>query len=106
MSFHGSCELTDHTRALVHLPEDAEPRNLLTQVHPALERVLGPKIHQRAVIDPLIRFGGTQGLAEAGRRELTTTVKPRAPRSYNKLVDAVSPKPLASRRSPFLTPGL
>src|SRR5690606_40479058 len=64
-------------------------RGLLTQVHPALERVLGPKIHQRAVLELLARFGGPQGLKAAGRRRLTATVKPRAPRSYTKLVESI-----------------
>lgn len=64
-------------------------RGLLTQVHPALERVLGPKVQHRAVLELLQRFGGPQGLAKATRRQLTAATKVRAPRSYERLVDAV-----------------
>ncbi len=64
-------------------------RGLLTQVHPALERVLGPKVQHPAVIELLIRFGGPQGLAAASRRQLVAATRTRAPRSYEALVDAV-----------------
>lgn len=64
-------------------------RGLLTQVHPALERVLGPKIQHPAVLELLTRFGGPQGLAKATRRQLIAATKTRAPRSYDALVDAV-----------------
>lgn len=61
-------------------------RGLLTQVHPALERVLGPRIQHPAVLELLTRFGGPDGLRAAGRRRLLATAKPRAPRSYERLV--------------------
>lgn len=64
-------------------------RGLLTQVHPALERVLGPKIQHPAVLELLTRFGGPQGLAGVTRRQLVAATRPRAPRSYDKLVDAI-----------------
>ena len=64
-------------------------RGLLTQIHPALERALGPKVQHPAVLELLTRFGGPQGLATATRRQLVTATKPRAPRSYAKLVDAI-----------------
>lgn len=64
-------------------------RGLLTQVNPALERVLGPKIQRPAVLELLTRFGGPTGLAAATRRQLIATTKTRAPRSFEKLVDAV-----------------
>lgn len=64
-------------------------RGLLTQVHPALERVLGPKVQHPAVIELLARFGGPQGLAKATRRQLIAATKTRAPQSYEKLVDGV-----------------
>lgn len=65
-------------------------RGLLTQVHPALERVLGPRVQHPAVIELLTRFGGPQGLAKATRRQLLAATKTRAPRSYNQLLDAVT----------------
>ena len=64
-------------------------RGLLTQVHPALEHVLGPKVTHPAVIELLTRFGGPQGLAAATRRQLVAATKSRAPRSYDTLIDAV-----------------
>ncbi|HZX03854.1 IS110 family transposase [Kribbella sp.] len=64
-------------------------RGLLTQIHPALERVLGPKAQHPAVLELLIRYAGPQGLAGATRRQLIAVAKPRAPRSYAKLVDAI-----------------
>ncbi len=64
-------------------------RGLFTQIHPTLERVLGPKVQPPAVIELLTRFGGPQGLAKASRRQLVTATKIRAPRSWEKLVDAV-----------------
>lgn len=64
-------------------------RGLLTQVHPALERVLGPKLQHPAVLELLTRYGGPQGLAGVTRRQLVAATKPRAPRSYVKLVDAI-----------------
>lgn len=64
-------------------------RGLLTQIHPALERVLGPKIQHPAVLELLGRFGGPQGLAGASRRQLLAAAKARAPRSYEALIDAL-----------------
>jgi transposase len=64
-------------------------RGLLTQVHPALERVLGPIVQRPVTLDLLVRFGGPEGLRAAGRRRLLAVAKPRAPRSYERLVDQV-----------------
>lgn len=64
-------------------------RGLLTQINPALERVLGPKIQRPAVLELLSRFGGPKGLATATRQQLIAATKPRAPRSFENLVDAV-----------------
>ncbi len=40
-------------------------RGLLTQIHPALERVLGPKVQHKAVLQALSRCGGPAGLRQA-----------------------------------------
>ncbi|MEV4758932.1 IS110 family transposase [Micromonospora sp. NPDC049559] len=64
-------------------------RGLLTQIHPALERVLGPKIAHPAVLELLSRCGGPAGLRKAGRRKLTSIATSRAPRMGERLVDAV-----------------
>lgn len=62
---------------------------LLTQIHPALERAIGGKLHHKAVLELLSRFGGPAGLRAAGRRRLLAIARPRAPRSYEKLIDAI-----------------
>lgn len=65
-------------------------RGLLTQIHPALERVLGPQlVNSRAVIELLIRHGGPAGLRKAGRRKLTTTALAHAPRVGAALVEDI-----------------
>jgi transposase len=64
-------------------------RGLLTQIHPALEHVLGPKIHHPAVLELISRCGGPAGLRQAGRRKLTTIALARAPRMGGRLVDAI-----------------
>lgn len=64
-------------------------RGLLTQVHPALERVLGPKIAHPAVLELLSRCGGPSGLRKAGRRKLLALVVSRAPRMGPRLVEAI-----------------
>jgi transposase len=62
-------------------------RGLLTQIHPALERVLGPKVQHPAVLELLSRCGGPAGLRAAGRAKLTGIVTTRAPRMGDRLVD-------------------
>jgi transposase len=61
-------------------------RGLLTQVHPALERVLGPKVSTTVVLELLSRFGGPAGLRAAGRRRLVTVARKAAPRAGEQLV--------------------
>ncbi|CQR60381.1 Insertion element IS110 uncharacterized 43.6 kDa protein [Streptomyces leeuwenhoekii] len=45
-------------------------RGLLTQFHPSLERVLGPRLDHPAVTWLLERYGSPQALRRAGRRKL------------------------------------
>jgi hypothetical protein len=56
-------------------------RRLLTQIHPALERVLGPKVQTAAVLELLPRFGGP-----AGWRRLLTVARKNTPRAGERLV--------------------
>ncbi len=63
-------------------------RGLLTQIHPALERVLGPKVQTTAVLELLSRFGGPAGLARAGKRQVTAVARKNAPRAGQALADA------------------
>ncbi|WP_433223854.1 IS110 family transposase [Dactylosporangium sp. CS-047395] len=62
-------------------------RGLLTQIHPALERVLGPKVQHKAVLELLSRCGGPAGLRRAGRSKLAEIVRPHAPRMGERLVE-------------------
>uniref|UniRef100_UPI000365EF81 IS110 family transposase n=1 Tax=Actinoalloteichus spitiensis TaxID=252394 RepID=UPI000365EF81 len=64
-------------------------RGLLTGVHPALERVIGPRIGHPAVLEILSRCGGPTGIAKAGRRKLTVIATAHAPRVGDKLVTAI-----------------
>jgi hypothetical protein len=56
-------------------------RGLLPQSHPALDRVLGPRVTTAVVLDLLSRFGGPAGLHTAGRRRLLTVARKAAPRA-------------------------
>jgi len=62
-------------------------RGLLTQVHPALERVLGPRIHTKAVMALIGRYGGPAGLRGVGRGRLLQTARKANPRGAAELVD-------------------
>jgi transposase len=64
-------------------------RGLLTQIHPPLERVLGPKLQHPAVLQLLSQCGGPAGLRKAGRTKLTELVKKRAPRMGARLVEQI-----------------
>src|SRR5690606_14523640 len=64
-------------------------RGLLTQFHPSLERVLGPRLDHQAVTWLLERYGSPQALRKAGRRRLIEVIRPRAPRMTERLVDDI-----------------
>jgi len=64
-------------------------RGLLTSIHPALERVLGPRVAHPAVLEILSRFGGPAGIAKAGRRKVAATAVKHAPRMGSRLVDDI-----------------
>jgi transposase len=64
-------------------------RGLLTQVHPGVERLLGPRIATKTVLALLIRFGGPLGLARAGRGRLLQTARKATPRGAAELVDQI-----------------
>ncbi|GAA2312684.1 IS110-like element IS110 family transposase [Streptomyces hawaiiensis] len=97
-----SLELTDEITAeltvLVGLDQDlaAEAtrtsnriRGLLTQFHPSLERVLGPRLDHPAVTWLLERYGSPAALRKAGRRRLVEVIRPKAPRMAARLIDEV-----------------
>ncbi len=64
-------------------------RGLLTHIHPALERVLGPRLDSKAALALLARHGGPAGLRVAGRRKLTTTAIKHSPRVGAALVEDI-----------------
>lgn len=64
-------------------------RGLLTQIHPALERVLGPKVTHPAVQELLIRYGGPTALGRTSPAQLNRAIAKHAPRSHARLVTAV-----------------
>ncbi|MGW2051635.1 IS110 family transposase [Streptomyces sp. NPDC001858] len=64
-------------------------RGLLTQLHPSLERVLGPRLDHPAVLVLLERYGSPAQLRRAGRRRLISIVRPNAPRMGERLVEDV-----------------
>ncbi|MCD7445740.1 IS110 family transposase [Streptomyces lincolnensis] len=55
-------------------------RGLLTSIHPALERVLGPRLRHPAVLALLQTFGSPAALARAGTEELIEVMTDAAPR--------------------------
>lgn len=97
-----SIELTDETVAelemIVGFDDDLAGevtrianrlRGLLTQIHPHLERVVGPRIQHPAVLTLLERFGSPAQIRKAGRRRLVTLIRPKAPRMAERLVDEI-----------------
>jgi transposase len=62
---------------------------LLTQIHPSLERVLGPRLQHPAVLALLERFGSPAQIRKAGRRRLVTLLRPKAPRMAEQLVEDI-----------------
>ncbi|MEU4777327.1 IS110 family transposase [Micromonospora sp. NPDC023633] len=64
-------------------------RGLLTQIHPHLERVLGPRVQHPAVLTLLERFGSPAQIRKAGRRRLISLLQPKAPRMAERLVEDI-----------------
>ncbi|MFI6360972.1 IS110 family transposase, partial [Streptomyces sp. NPDC050743] len=64
-------------------------RGLLTQFHPSLERVLGPRLDHPAVTWLLERYGSPASLRKAGHRKLVEVIRPKAPRMAARLIDEV-----------------
>ncbi|YAV50340.1 IS110 family transposase [Streptomyces rosealbus] len=64
-------------------------RGLFTQVHPHLERVLGPRMQHPAVLKLLSQYGSPAQIRKAGRRRLVALIRPKAPRMAQRLIDEV-----------------
>lgn len=64
-------------------------RGLLTQIHPALERVLGPELDHAGTLDLLVALPGPAQLRAAGRDRIHAAIATRSPRIAARLTDAV-----------------
>ncbi|QOI64306.1 IS110 family transposase [Arthrobacter sp. TES] len=64
-------------------------RGLLTQIHPALERVLGPRLDHPAVLDLLRTWPTPEALKTAGRKRVAARLKRLAPRMYARLTEEI-----------------
>lgn len=64
-------------------------RGLLTQIHPSLERVLGPRVQHPAVLTLLDQLGSPAQIRKAGRRRLIALIRPKAPRMAERLVEEI-----------------
>jgi hypothetical protein len=60
-------------------------RGLLTQIHPALERVLGPRLDHPVVLDLLERYPSPAELAATSEKALANRLTKLAPRMGNSL---------------------
>ena len=64
-------------------------RGLFTQIHPHLERVIGPRMQHPAVLRMLDQFGSPAQIRKAGRRRLIALIRPKAPRMAERLINDV-----------------
>ena len=64
-------------------------RGLFTQIHPHMERVLGPRMQHPAVLRLLDQFGSPAQMRRAGRQRLVALIRPKAPRMAERLIDDV-----------------
>lgn len=64
-------------------------RGLLTQIHPALERVLGPRLDHPAVLDLLQHYPSPAAMAAAGEKRLANRLVKLAPRMGRRLAGEI-----------------
>ncbi len=64
-------------------------RGLLTQVHPALERVLGPRVSQKATLALIAQYGGPSGMRTVGRSRLLKAARKANPRAAEALIQDI-----------------
>lgn len=64
-------------------------RGLLTQIHPALERVLGPRLDHPAVLDLLRTCPTPDALRKTGQKRIATRLKKLAPKMFNRLSEQI-----------------
>lgn len=64
-------------------------RGLLTQIHPALERVVGPQLAHPALLDLLQRYPSPQAIGGLGKARLGARLRKLAPRIGDRLADEI-----------------
>lgn len=64
-------------------------RGLLTHIHPALERAIGPNLQHPAVLDLLQRYPSPAAMRAAGRRRLEARLVKLAPRIAGRLAASI-----------------
>ncbi len=64
-------------------------RGFLAQIHPHLERVLGPRLSHQAVLGLLKKYSSPAELRSAGRTKVRNVLKKKAPRLAPKLADEI-----------------
>lgn len=64
-------------------------RGLLTAIHPSLERVIGPRLEHRAVLDLLTRHGAPNRIQGAGIEQITAELRANAPRIAARLAGEI-----------------
>ena len=65
-------------------------RGLLTQIHPALERVVGPRLTTRQGLAVIEQFGGPQGMSAASKSKLLRVISKAYPRGAQDFADAIT----------------
>ena len=65
-------------------------RGLLTQIHPALERVLSPRLDHPTILELLQRYHSPEKLASLGEKRLATQLCKLAPRQGKRLATDIT----------------
>ena len=65
-------------------------RGVLVDVHPSLERAIGPYLDKTVGPAVLAKFGGPVGLTQATRRSLHSLISRHAPRAHAKILDRIT----------------
>lgn len=65
-------------------------RGLLTQIHPALERVVGPRLTTKQGLAVIEQLGGPQGMAAASKSKLLRVISKAYPRGAQEFADAIT----------------
>ena len=65
-------------------------RGLLTQMHPALQRVIGPHLDHPAILDLLAHYPSPAAMKTAGVTRLTTRLTKRAPKIGRRLAEEIT----------------